>query len=95
MHIYNYYANMSRAKGCGEEVTLKKGGKALMVHPNKDYRIRLVVKLNSPGASHFRCSSGVHGPRPAVRAALSAQLVHGLQHAHRAALFTQPGQARR
>ena len=59
LHIYNYYANMSRNKGCGEEVTLRKGGKSLMIQPNKDYRIRLVVKLNSPGA-RLRWMCGRH-----------------------------------
>lgn len=47
MHIYAYYSNMRGNKGCGDEYTFRKGGKAMVVHPNKDYTIRLVVKLNS------------------------------------------------
>lgn len=50
MHIYAYYSNMKGNKGCGDEYTFKSGSKAMMVKPNQDYRIRLVVKLNTGSA---------------------------------------------
>lgn len=47
MHIYAYYSNMQGNKGCGDEYTFKSGSKAMVVKANKDYRVQLVVKLNS------------------------------------------------
>lgn len=51
MHIYAYYSNMQGNKGCGDEYTFKSGSKAMVVKANKDYRVQLVVKLNS-GSAH-------------------------------------------
>eukprot|EP00892_Ulva_mutabilis_P011299 jgi/Ulvmu1/8541/UM044_0075.1 len=47
MHIYAYYSNMQGNKGCGDEYTFMSGSKAMVVYPNKDYKIQLVVKMNS------------------------------------------------
>lgn len=61
MHIYAYYSNMRGNKGCGDEYTFRKGGKAMVVHPNKDYTIRLVVKLNSAKKADGSMKAYVNG----------------------------------
>lgn len=47
LHVYVYHYGMTSS--CGEEYTFKKDGKALVIHPDVDYTIRLVVVLNTPG----------------------------------------------
>lgn len=62
MHVYSYYANMDRSKSCGEEVSFQDGKGALIIQPDKDYTIRLVVGLNSAGVlSHFHCTIQLYG----------------------------------
>ena len=52
LHLYNYYENMAKNKKCGEELTYTSAGnRNLVIKADKDYRLRVVVKLNKPGAS--------------------------------------------
>jgi hypothetical protein len=50
MHLYNYYSNMDKSKTCGEELRFQEGGKPLVIEADRDYRVRIIVGLNSPGA---------------------------------------------
>ena len=49
MHLYNYYANANRPGGCGEELTFAEGGQSIVIVPEQDYTVRVVVAMNDPG----------------------------------------------
>ena len=56
LHVYNYYENMKKNKKCGEELTFKnRGNRNLVIKADKDYRMRVIVKLNNPGACLLLC----------------------------------------